>query len=197
MNDKGPIYLKQLLPLFLLLPSFLFASFSATILDSKTLLPIKYAKIIDKKVDIAIEKFKQEVLGAENFLPKVKGYLVFPSVIKAGLIVGGKYGEGALRVNNATQHYYEMAAASIGLQIGAQEYSMLIAFLSDASLKNFVNSNGWEAGVDGSITVSDWGKSKDISSMSFEKPIIAFIYGEKGLMASVSITGTKFRRIAP
>ena len=155
------------------------------------------AQIIDKKVDIAIEQFKKEVPGGANFLPKVKGYLVFPSVVKAGLIVGGKYGEGALRVNNKTAYYYEMIAASIGLQLGAQEYSMLIAFLSDASLKNFINSNGWEAGVDGTITVSDWGKSKDISSMSFEKPIIAFIYGEKGLMASVSITGTKFRRIAP
>ena len=157
----------------------------------------KTAQEIDKEVDIAIEKFKQEVPGGANFLLKTKGYLVFPSVIKAGLIVGGKYGEGSLRINGVTKHYYEMTAASIGFQAGAQKYSMLIAYLSDVSLENFVRSNGWEAGVDGSITVSDWGKSKDISSMSFEKPIIAFIYGEKGLMASISIAGTKFRRIAP
>jgi len=161
---------------------------------------ISFAKTtqeINKEVDIAIEKFKQQVPGGTNFLPKVKGYLVFPSVIKAGLIVGGKYGEGALRVNGQTKHYYDMTAASIGFQAGAQEYAMLIAFLSDTALNNFVRSNGWEAGVDGSITVSDWGKSKDISSISFEKPIIAFIFAEKGLMASVSIAGTKFRRIAP
>jgi lipid-binding SYLF domain-containing protein len=74
---------------------------------------------------------------------------------------------------------------------------MLIAFLSDTALDNFIHSNGWEAGVDGTITVSDWGKSKDLTSFSFEKPIIAFIYGEKGYMASISIAGTKFRRIAP
>lgn len=153
------------------------------------------AQELDAKVDSAIVKFKQEVPGGTNFLPKVKGYLVFPSVIKAGLIVGGKYGEGALRINGETQHYYDMTSASIGLQAGAQEYSMLIAFLSEESLNNFINSNGWEAGVDGTITISDWGKSKDISSMSFEKPIIAFIYGEKGYMASISIAGTKFRRI--
>lgn len=153
------------------------------------------AQELDAKVDSAIVKFKQEVPGGTNFLPKVKGYLVFPSVIKAGLIVGGKYGEGALRINGKTQHYYDMASASIGLQAGAQEYSMLIAFLSEESLNNFINSNGWEAGVDGTITISDWGKSKDITSMSFEKPIIAFIYGEKGYMASISIAGTKFRRI--
>jgi lipid-binding SYLF domain-containing protein len=157
----------------------------------------KTAQEIDSEVDAAIEKFKKEVPGGANFLPKTKGYLVFPSVIKAGLIVGGKYAEGALRVNGVTKHYYDMTAASIGFQAGAQEYSMLIAYLSDAALENFVKSNGWEAGVDGSITVSDWGKSKDISSMSYEKPIIAFIYGEKGLMASISIAGTKFRRIAP
>lgn len=153
------------------------------------------AQELDAKVDSAIVKFKQEVPGGTNFLPKVKGYLVFPSVIKAGLIVGGKYGEGALRIDGKTQHYYDMTSASIGLQAGAQEYSMLIAFLSEESLNNFINSNGWEAGVDGTITISDWGKSKDITSMSFEKPIIAFIYGEKGYMASISIAGTKFRRI--
>jgi len=157
----------------------------------------KTAQEIDKEVDAAIEKFKKEVPGGANFLPKTKGYLVFPSVIKAGLIVGGKYDEGALRINGVTKHYYDMTAASIGFQAGAQEYSMLIAYLSDAALTNFVKSNGWEAGVDGSITVSDWGKSKDISSMSFEKPIIIFTFGEKGYMASISIAGTKFRRIAP
>jgi len=157
----------------------------------------KTAQEIDKEVDAAIEKFKKEVPGGANFLSNTKGYLVFSTVIKAGLIVGGKYGEGALRINNKTAHYYDMTAASIGFQAGAQQYSMLIAFLSDASLNNFIRSNGWEAGVDGTITVSDWGKSTDISSISYEKPIVAFIYGEKGLMASISIAGTKFRRIAP
>jgi lipid-binding SYLF domain-containing protein len=157
----------------------------------------KTAKQIDNEVDFAIEQFKKEVNGGENFLPQVKGYLVFPNVVKAGLIVGGKYGEGALRIDGKTKHYYEMAAASIGFQAGAQKYNMLIAFLSDTALNNFIHSNGWEAGVDGTITVSDWGKSKDLASFSFEKPIIAFIYGEKGLMASISIAGTKFRRIAP
>ncbi len=157
----------------------------------------KTAQEIDKEVDIAIEQFKKEVPGGANFLPQVKGYLVFPSVIRAGLIVGGKYGEGALRVDGKTKYYYDMTAASIGLQAGAQEYAMLIAFISEASLNNFIHSNGWEAGVDGSITISDWGKSKDISSISFEKPIVGFIYGEKGLMAAISIAGTKFRKIIP
>lgn len=155
------------------------------------------ASVIDAEVDAAIKKFETEVEGGANFLPKVKGYLVFPSVIKAGFIVGGKYGKGALRVDGVTKYYYSLTSASIGYQIGAQKHSILIAFISEAALNNFVKSNGWEAGVDGSIAVSDWGKSKDITSMSYEKPIIAFIYGEKGLMASVSIEGTKFQKIIP
>jgi len=152
---------------------------------------------INKEADAAIKDFKEKVPGGENFLPKTTAYLVFPSVIKAGFIVGGKYGEGVLRVDGVSKHYYDMTAASVGFQAGAQKYSMLIAFLSKESLDNFIHSDGWEAGVDGTINVSDWAKSKDISSMSFEKPIIAFIYGEKGLMASLSIAGTKFRRIDP
>ena len=152
---------------------------------------------LDEKVNTAIKEFEKEIDGGATFLTKVKGYLVFPSVIKAGLIIGGKYGKGALRVNGETKNYYSMTSASIGWQAGAQEYSMVIAFLSDTALNNFVASNGWEAGVDGSIAVSDWGASKDIGSISFEKPIIAFIYGEHGLMASISVAGTKFQKIVP
>jgi len=157
----------------------------------------KTASEIDREVDAAIKKFETEVKGGANFLPKVKGYLVFPAVYKAGFIVGGKYGKGALRVNGITKYYYSLTAASVGYQIGAQKQSILIAFISDEALNNFVKSNGWEAGVDGSIAVSDWGASKDITSISYEKPIIAFIYGEQGLMASVSIAGTKFQKIIP
>lgn len=157
----------------------------------------KSANVINTEVDRAVQKFEKEIRGGAEFLSKVKGYLVFPSVIKGGFIVGGEYGEGALRINGVTQHFYSMTSASIGYQIGAQKHTVLIAFLSEAALNNFIRSNGWEAGVDGSITVSDWGKSKDISSISYEKPIVAFIYGEQGLMAGVSIEGTKFQRILP
>jgi len=157
----------------------------------------KSASALNADADAAIKKFEKEVEGGAKFLSEVKGYLVFPSVMKGGFIVGGEYGEGALRVNGTTKHFYSMTSASIGYQIGFQEHSVLIAFISEASLNNFIKSDGWEAGVDGSITVADWGKSKDITSISYEKPIIAFIYGEQGLMAGVSIEGTKFQRILP
>jgi len=155
------------------------------------------SKEIDAKVDLAIAQFKKEVTGGAVFLPKVKGYLVFPAVIKGGFIIGAEYGEGALRINGESKHYYSMTSASIGYQAGAQVYSVVIAFVSDISLNNFIKSSGWEAGVDGSIAVTDWGKGKDISSMSFEKSIVAFVYSQKGLMAGVTIKGTKFLRIIP
>ncbi len=182
------MYNKKFNPLLLLL---LISLFTTQYLSAQS------ASQLDAEVNVAIKKFKEQVKGGASFLPKVKGYLVFPSIIKAGFVVGAKYGKGALRVNGETKYYYSLTAASVGFQAGAQEQAMLIAFLSDASLQNFIKSNGWEAGVDGSIAISDWGHSKDISSISFEKPIVAFIYDEKGVMASVSIAGTKFQKIIP
>ncbi len=159
-----------------------------------------YAKPIQElegDVDFAIKEFERKVNGAGDFLAKAKGYLVIPTVIKGGFILGGEYGEGALRIDGETKHYYSMTSASIGYQAGVQIYSIIIVFSSEASLYNFIQSDGWEAGVDGSIAVSNWGASKDITSISYEKPIVAFIYGQKGFMASASVEGTKFQRIIP
>ncbi len=182
------MFIKKLNPMMLLiLISLAFTQFSSA----------KPANQLNTDVDAAIKKFEKEVEGGAKFLSQVKGYLVFPSVIKGGFIVGGEYGEGALRVNGTTKHFYSMTSASIGYQAGVQEHSVLIAFITEASLNNFIKSNGWEAGVDGAITVSDWGKSKDITSISYEKPIVAFIYGAEGLMLGLSVEGTKFKRIVP
>jgi lipid-binding SYLF domain-containing protein len=168
-----------------------------TLLFTQHTLANQKAVELDRKVDLAIKKFETDVEGEAKFLSKVKGYLVIPSVIKAGFIVGGEHGKGALRVKGVTKYYYSLTSASVGYQIGAQEHSVLIAFLSETSLNNFMNSNGWEAGVDGSIAVAEWGKTGDISSISYEKPIIAFMYGSKGLMAGATVKGTKFQKIVP
>lgn len=155
------------------------------------------AQKLEQSSNAAVESFLKQFKGAEQFINNASGYLVFPKITKAGLIMGGSYGEGVLRVKGQTQHYYSVTSASLGFQWGAQQHSMIIAFLSDTSLKNFIASNGWEAGVDGTIAIADWGRSKDLSSLSFEKPIVAFIYGEKGLMGGISLEGNKFQRIIP
>jgi lipid-binding SYLF domain-containing protein len=155
------------------------------------------AKVIDAKADVAIERFKKLVKGGDVFLSKVKGYLIFPTVYKGGFVVGGEYGNGVLRVNGKSVAYYNITSASVGFQIGAQKTSYLFAFADQYALDSFMRSKGWEAGVDGSIAVADWGQGIDISSISFEKPIYAFVFDNKGLMANVSFEGTKFTKIRP
>ena len=155
------------------------------------------AEVINAKADAAVKIFTHKVKGAEEFLSKVAGYLVFPEVIKGGFVIGGEYGEGVLRVKGKNRDYYRMISASIGFQAGFQKRSYIIAFVSEKMLENFVKSDGWEAGVDGSIAVVDWGIGKDINSMSFEKPIYAFVFDTKGLMYNLTLEGTKFQRIIP
>lgn len=152
---------------------------------------------LDRDAEYAVKQFYKKVNGGNKFLSQAKGYLVFPSVTKAGFVVGGSYGEGVLRVQGQTKSYYSVTSGSIGFQAGAQQYSMIIAFLTDASLRNFMKSDGWEAGMDGSLVISDKGFNKDISSISYEKPIIVFAYGTKGLMGGISVKGNKFKRIIP
>ena len=151
---------------------------------------------IDAKADKVIEIFKKK-RGAAKFLSEMQGYLVFPSVLKGGFFVGGEYGEGVLRINGASTDYYSIASGSLGFQFGAQKASYIIAFASQRALDNFRRSNGWEAGVDGTITVIDWGAAKDVASLSFEKPIYAIVFNAKGIMGGISLEGTKFTRINP
>lgn len=154
-------------------------------------------EVINAKADAALVQFKKEVKGGEEFLSRVKGYIIFPSVIKGGFIVGGEYGEGVLRINGEAKDYYSIASGSVGFQMGVQKTSYIIAFASESALNNFTKSSGWEAGVDGSIAVAKWGVGKDIGSISFEKPIYAFVFGAKGLMYNLNIEGTKFTKINP
>lgn len=155
------------------------------------------ASVIDAKANEAIRQFTQKVRGGQKFLEQSKGYLVFPSVYKGGFVVGAEYGEGVLRINGKSKYYYNIASGSVGFQLGVQKTSYIIVFVSQGVLNNFIKSDGWEAGVDGSIAVADWGVGKDISSISFEKPIIAFVFNSKGLMYNLTLEGTKFTRIVP
>ena len=150
--------------------------------------------IINAEADVAVQKFYKNVTGCEEFLGKCKAYLVFPSIYKAGFFVGGEYGEGVLRYDNANQGYYSLKSGSFGWQFGLQKRSMLIAFVSQRALDAFLKSSGWTVGVDGSINVAVWGASRDLSTVSFEKDAVAFVFDEQGLMASVAVEGSQ---IAP
>jgi lipid-binding SYLF domain-containing protein len=155
----------------------------------------KSAKEIDIGVDVALEEFAQEVKGGKEFLKSAKGVLVFPSVIKAGIGVGGEYGEGALRIGGKTVNYYSTAGASFGFQFGAQSKRVIIVFMENEALKKFRASQGWEAGVDGSVALVEMGTGGSIDTTNIKDPIIGFVFGNKGLMYNLTLEGSKYTKI--
>ncbi len=150
---------------------------------------------IDIEVDAALERFRKEVTGGKAFLEKARGVLVFGSVIKAGFGIGGEYGEGALRIGGRTVAYYSTAAASIGFQIGAQSKTVILVFLEDAALAKFRASQGWEAGVDGSVSLVKVGTGGSIDTSNLQDPIVGFVLTNQGLMYNLTLEGSKFTKL--
>ena len=153
------------------------------------------AAVVDAKVDDAIAAFEKEVNGAEVFLNQSAGYLVFPRVIKVGIGLGAETGEGVMRVAGQSVAYYRTTAGSIGLQLGAQAKSVVIAFMTRDSLQKFQNSSGWKVGVDGSIALIDIGAGKTIDSNNVKDPVVGFIFDSKGLMYNLTLEGSKFTKL--
>ncbi|HVO67212.1 MAG TPA: YSC84-related protein [Syntrophales bacterium] len=153
------------------------------------------AKEIDVSVDVALDLFVKEVKGAKEFLSAAKGVLVIPNVMQAGLIVGGEYGEGALRIGGKTVDYYNIAAGSFGYQIGAQQKDIILVFMNEAALTKFRTSEGWQAGVDGTVAAIDKGVEGSIDTTKIKDPIVGFVFGQKGLMAGATIEGSKFTKL--
>jgi lipid-binding SYLF domain-containing protein len=155
----------------------------------------KSAREIDISVDVALDEFAQDVKGGKEFLKSAKGVLVFPSVIKAGIGIGGEYGEGALRIGGKTVDYYNTAAASIGFQLGAQSKRVIIVFMENEALQKFRGSEGWEAGVDGSVALVTLGTGGSIDTNNIKDPIIGFVFNNKGLMYNLTLEGSKYTKI--
>ena len=153
------------------------------------------AEKIDREVNKTIGVFKEEVNGAEVFLSQAAGYLVFPRVIKVGVGVGAETGEGALRVRGRTAAYYRTTSGSIGFQLGAQAKSIVIAFMTKEALDKFMNSKGWQVGIDGSVALIDLGAGKTIDSTNIKDPVVGFIFGSKGLMYNLTLEGSKFSKL--
>lgn len=150
---------------------------------------------IDAKVDAALDRLKAEVPGSDAVLDKAQGVLVFAGVIKAGFVIAGEGGEGALRVGGSTKGYYTIFSGSVGFQAGGQKRDIIMVFLDAGALRKFEQSEGWKAGADGTITLIDTGASGSIDTATLKKPIVAFVVGQKGLMAGVSLDGSKITRL--
>jgi lipid-binding SYLF domain-containing protein len=154
------------------------------------------AREIDVSVDVALDRFKNEVRGAEEFLKNAKGVLVIPNVIRVGFGLGGEYGEGAMIIGGKTVEYYSTAAGSFGFQIGAQSKNIVIIFMEEAALTKFRDSLGWRAGVDGSVALIDTGAGASVDTDNMKHPIVGFVFGLKGLMVNLSLEGSKFTKLA-
>jgi lipid-binding SYLF domain-containing protein len=150
---------------------------------------------IDAEVDAALVRFYAEVPAAKDLAKKAKGILIFPSVVKAGFGVGGEYGDGALRVGGRSVGYYNTAAASVGLQIGVESRAEVLMFMTEEALDRFQASNGWEVGVDGSVTLIKVGVAGEIDTTTMRDPVIGFVFGEQGLMANLSLEGAKITKL--
>ena len=150
---------------------------------------------IDAEVRQALEAFYKHTSAGKELAQKASGMLVFPSVIKAGIGIGGEYGEGSLLIKGKPAAYYSTASASIGFQLGAQARTQIVLFMNDTVLTAFRNSKGWQAGVDGSVALVTLGAGGAIDTQTAKEPIIGFIFSNKGLMYNLTFEGSKITKL--
>jgi lipid-binding SYLF domain-containing protein len=149
---------------------------------------------INASVKASKDRFIKDVKGANEYLKVAKGLLVIPNVAKAGFVVGGQYGTGALQVGGKTVGYYNLAGASFGFQAGVEKFDLIILFVTNEALKKFQTSKGWEAGVDAEITMVNVGADATVETLRSQDPVVGFVIDQKGLMGGVSVKGAKFTK---
>jgi lipid-binding SYLF domain-containing protein len=154
---------------------------------------------INKDVAASLKEFRDNTSPkVQRYINKAAGVLVFPSVVKAGIGIGGEYGEGALLVGGKTVDYYSVAGASVGFQLGAQSRAQFILFMTPKALADFRKAKGWKAGVDGSVALATVGTGGEVMTPDGkDHAVLGFVYGAKGLMYNLSFEGQKFTKIKP
>jgi lipid-binding SYLF domain-containing protein len=184
------LYAKAVLPVLAGL-ALILGPFLVTTSDART----KSMKEINTEVDRALRLFEHQVKGGRDLLNSAKGVLVIPNVVKAGLGLGGEYGEGALRVGGKTVAYYNIAGGSAGFQIGAEKKDLILIFMQEKALDHFRKNSDWTAGFDAGVTYIDTSKEKYADVFTIKGPVVAFVLGERGLMVDASIEGVKFSKM--
>ena len=159
--------------------------------------PAASAAEIDRDARAALASLYKKVPGAKALGDKAVAVLVFPSIVKGGFIVGGQFGDGALRKGGKTTAYYRSLAGSYGFQAGVQAFGYVLFFMDDASLQYLDKTEGYEVGVGPSLVVLDDGFGKTMSTTTMQKGVYAFIFDQKGLMGGMGIQGTKITKINP
>jgi lipid-binding SYLF domain-containing protein len=153
------------------------------------------ASDLDRDASQALEKLYRSNPAAQAIALRARAILVFPNIVKAGLVFGGAYGEGELRAGAKVDGYYNSVTASWGFQAGAQSYGYVVFLMTPKAVKYVHNTQGWEVGVGPTIVVVDQGVARNLSSSTLKDDAYAFIFDQKGLMGGVSLEGTKISRI--
>lgn len=150
---------------------------------------------IEGGVDASLNKLYATAPSSRELVRKARGVLVFPNVIAAGFGVGGEFGDGALKTGGRTQGYYRTISGTLGLQIGAQSKAVIFLFMTQEALDKFVASEGWTAGVNASVALAKIGANGDIDTNTVQAPVVGFVVTNAGLMANLTVDGTKISKL--
>lgn len=150
---------------------------------------------IDVDARVTLNKFFARVVNGRNLANKAEAILIYPSIVKAGIAIGGEYGEGVMHIRGKTAGYYNIIGASFGFQLGVQTRSVVIMFMTPSALAGFQSRAGFKVGVDGSVALVTIGVGGNIDTNDLLDPIIGFVFNNKGLMYNLTLEGTKITRI--
>jgi lipid-binding SYLF domain-containing protein len=149
---------------------------------------------MDARVGRALSDLSTQVPASQQLVSQAKAVLVFPNVVSAGLGIGGTFGEGVLRKRGATVGHYTMAGGSVGLIAGAQSRAVFLLFMTDDALQKFEASSGWTAGVDANVAAGTAGATAQATTQTVQQPVVSYVVTNAGLMANVSLDGTKITK---
>jgi lipid-binding SYLF domain-containing protein len=149
---------------------------------------------VNANVDSALIRFNSESANHRELIDKASAVLVFPQVTKAGAVVGGEYGVGALEINGKTVGYYKVTGASVGATIGVAQRSEVVLFMTDEARDKFMASRNWTIGADTGVALIK-GASYELDNENLKKPVLAFVFDEGGLIADVSLEGAKISKV--
>ncbi len=175
--------------------AFLLTAVASVSMSAMSLANAATAEDLDRNSLNALQTLYKAEPVAKTLAQSAKAVLVFPNIVQAGLVFGGSYGEGVLLKGSQVIDYYNSVAGSWGLQIGAQTYGYAVFLMTDDAVRYIEKTKGWEVGVGPTVVVVDQGVAKNISTSSLKSDAYAFIFSQQGLMAGVSIEGTKISHI--
>jgi len=155
------------------------------------------AEDLNRDSDRVLQKLYDSNPAAAAIGKHARAILIFPNIVKAGLVFGGAFGEGELKQGGRVDGYYNSVTGSWGLQAGAQSYGYVVFLMTRKAVEYIHRTEGWEIGVGPTVVVVDEGVAKNLSTSTMKDDAYAFIFDQQGLMAGVSIEGSKISRIHP